>query len=62
VVCFCFQNLGTDLSNQVKWENYFVSIGEREIQRSRELKLLIRAGIPLQYKERVWKGSVHCHS
>ncbi|KAI0211391.1 TBC1 domain family member 2B [Lamellibrachia satsuma] len=55
------QNLGVDMSNQVKWENYFVSIGEREIQRSRELKLLIRTGIPLQYKERIWKGCVHFH-
>ncbi|CAH1259224.1 TBC1D2B [Branchiostoma lanceolatum] len=42
----------------VKWENYFANIGNRDLMRLPELKSLIRAGIPYEYRERIWNWCV----
>ncbi|XP_066278970.1 TBC1 domain family member 2B-like [Branchiostoma lanceolatum] len=46
------------ISIGVKWENYFANIGNRDLMRLPELKSLIRAGIPYEYRERIWNWCV----
>ncbi|XP_074640314.1 TBC1 domain family member 2B-like [Tubulanus polymorphus] len=49
----------SETSVRVKWENYFVSLGIKEMTPSLELKTLIRSGVPYEYKEKVWKGCIN---
>ncbi|XP_054706604.1 TBC1 domain family member 2B-like [Uloborus diversus] len=39
-----------------KWDNFIVSLGAKELQRSPELKILVRMGIPCEYRGKIWKG------
>ncbi|XP_067677060.1 TBC1 domain family member 2B-like [Haliotis asinina] len=48
-------------SHQVKWENFMVNQSGRPLNRSLELKTLIRSGIPHEYREQVWKGCINMH-
>lgn len=41
-----------------KWDNFMVALGSKELQRTPELKLLVRTGIPREYRGKIWKGSV----
>ncbi|KAM4747929.1 TBC1 domain family member 2B [Rhinophrynus dorsalis] len=50
-----------DISNVVKWDNYFATTVNREIARSLELKTLVRNGIPHEHRSRMWKGFVNLH-
>ena len=43
-------------SKQVKWENFMAGQGDRLLVRANELKVLIRMGVPHEYKEHIWKG------
>ncbi|XP_052274316.1 TBC1 domain family member 2B-like isoform X2 [Dreissena polymorpha] len=47
-------------SLRVKWENYMVGRGGK-LQKSVELKNLIRQGVPHLYREEVWKGCIQLH-
>ncbi|KAG8201950.1 hypothetical protein JTE90_027425 [Oedothorax gibbosus] len=42
-----------------KWDNFMVALGSKELQRSPELKLLVRTGIPREYRGKIWKGCIH---
>ncbi|XP_070566750.1 TBC1 domain family member 2B-like [Ptychodera flava] len=48
-----------EMSTGVKWENYIVAQQKRPFTRSPELKALIRAGIPNEYREQIWKGCIY---
>ena len=50
------QDHEADVSHQVKWENYMVSQGKHELQRSKELKMLIRGGVPSTLRPTIWKA------
>ncbi|KAM8972966.1 TBC1 domain family member 2B isoform 2-T2 [Pelodytes ibericus] len=50
-----------DISNVVKWENYFASTVNREMVRSPELKGLVRNGIPHEHRSKMWKWFVNLH-
>ena len=54
------QEMEKEQSLQVKWENYIVSLGNRPLLRCSELKALIRTGIPMEYRSKIWKTSVAC--
>ncbi|XP_035228027.1 TBC1 domain family member 2B-like isoform X3 [Stegodyphus dumicola] len=41
-----------------KWDNFVVSLGSKDLQRSAELKALIRMGVPHEYKGKIWNGCV----
>ncbi|GIY41206.1 TBC1 domain family member 2B [Caerostris darwini] len=43
---------------RTKWDNFIVSLGTKELQRSPELKHLVRNGIPNEYRGKIWKGCV----
>ncbi|XP_061168214.1 TBC1 domain family member 2B-like [Saccostrea echinata] len=45
-----------ELSHQVKWENFMMAQTGKPLVRSQELKLMIRSGVPHEYKEAIWKG------
>ncbi|XP_077978316.1 TBC1 domain family member 2B-like isoform X2 [Glandiceps talaboti] len=47
-----------EMSTGVKWENYIVAQQNRPFTRSPELKSLIRAGIPNEYRDKIWKGCI----
>lgn len=47
------------MSVNVKWENFMVALEKKDIQRSPELKALVRLGIPQQYRERVWNACIN---
>ncbi|XP_033124012.1 TBC1 domain family member 2B-like isoform X2 [Anneissia japonica] len=47
-----------EISLSVKWENYFVNLGDRELVKTAELKALVRQGIPHEFRANVWKGCV----
>ncbi|XP_035673748.1 TBC1 domain family member 2B-like [Branchiostoma floridae] len=47
-----------NISIGIKWENYFANIGDHDPVRLPELKSLIRAGIPHEYRERIWNWCV----
>ena len=49
------EHMPLEVSVKVKWENYLVSLGSTPITRTEELKLLVRQGIPHQYRAQVWK-------
>nr|KAG5694202.1 hypothetical protein BaRGS_027178 [Batillaria attramentaria] len=53
------QNADETTSKHVKWENFMVGQSGKPLQRSPELKTLIRLGVPHEYKEHVWKGCVN---
>ncbi|XP_033638800.1 TBC1 domain family member 2B-like [Asterias rubens] len=46
------------ISLSVKWENYMVQHGDRELTRTLELKSLVRQGIPHESRHRIWKEMV----
>jgi hypothetical protein len=50
------QDFEKGISAHVKWENYLVSLGNRPLQQSAELKNMIRTGVPMEYRSRVWKA------
>lgn len=54
VVCSC--QTPEAVSLRVKWENFMALVGssDAKIQRSVEFKTLVRAGIPKEYREKVW--------
>ncbi|ELU03415.1 hypothetical protein CAPTEDRAFT_172092 [Capitella teleta] len=56
------QDLEKDISAHVKWENYLVSLGNRPLQQSADLKLMIRTGVPMEYRSRVWKACIDWRS
>ncbi|KAL5017300.1 hypothetical protein ScPMuIL_006889 [Solemya velum] len=51
------------VSHQLKWTNFMVPYeqGGKPIQRSPELKALIRSGVPHEYKESIWKACIYFH-
>lgn len=51
------------ISWRVKWENYLVNfpVG-KPLQKSPELKALVRTGIPQEFRSRVWRGCVELHA
>ncbi|KAF8763868.1 TBC1 domain family member 2B like protein [Argiope bruennichi] len=64
-----FKQKSEDLTNKAKdpeliawrtkWDNFIVCLGTKELQRSPELKHLVRNGIPNEYRGKIWKGCVH---
>lgn len=40
---------------RTKWDNFMVALGNKELQRSQELKVLVRSGVPHEYRGRIWK-------
>ncbi|XP_014668538.1 PREDICTED: TBC1 domain family member 2B-like [Priapulus caudatus] len=51
----------TDLdrvSVQVKWENFMAGLGSRDPARSQEVKNLVRAGVPHEFRCRIWSWCV----
>ena len=54
LVLFLSQDVDKEISTNVRWENFLVSVGSRPLQPSAELKNLIRLGVPTQHKERIW--------
>ena len=51
---FIFQD--PELSQwRTKWDNFMVALGKKELQRSQELKALVRSGIPYEYRGRIWR-------
>lgn len=40
---------------RTKWDNFMVALGNKELQRSQELKALVRSGVPHEYRGRIWK-------
>ncbi|GFV47385.1 TBC1 domain family member 2B [Trichonephila clavipes] len=44
---------------RTKWDNFMVALGSKELQRTPELKHLVRNGIPHEYRGKIWKGCVH---
>ncbi|CAL1266415.1 unnamed protein product [Larinioides sclopetarius] len=64
-----FKQKSEDLTNKAKdpeliawrtkWDNFIVCLGTKELQRSPELKHLVRSGIPNEYRGKIWKGCVH---
>ncbi|XP_072014560.1 TBC1 domain family member 2B-like [Amphiura filiformis] len=50
----------TEVSLAVKWENYLVTHGDgdKDLVGTPELKSLVRAGIPHEYRARIWKACV----
>lgn len=53
------EHMPLEVSVKVKWENYLVSLGTSIITRTEELKLLVRQGIPHQYRAQVWKDLLY---
>ncbi|XP_071955359.1 TBC1 domain family member 2B-like [Antedon mediterranea] len=47
-----------EISLSVKWENYFVNRGDRDLIKTPELKSLVRQGIPHEFRAHVWKGCI----
>ncbi|XP_069480509.1 TBC1 domain family member 2B isoform X2 [Ambystoma mexicanum] len=50
-----------DVSTEVKWENYFASVVNREMVHCPELKNLIRCGIPHAHRSKMWAWCVNSH-
>ncbi|XP_012822167.2 TBC1 domain family member 2B isoform X1 [Xenopus tropicalis] len=50
-----------EISNVVKWDNYFASTVNREMACSPELKALVRNGIPHEHRSRMWKWFTNLH-
>jgi len=48
----------SDMSAGVKWENLLVNQGQKPIQKSIEIKTLVREGIPHEFRARVWRDVV----
>lgn len=42
-----------------RWDNYVATLGSGELQRSQELKYLLRSGIPREYRCKIWKGLIN---
>jgi hypothetical protein len=42
-----------------RWDSYVGSLGNQELVRSQELKLLLRSGIPREYRCKIWKGLIN---
>ncbi|CAN8004479.1 unnamed protein product [Ixodes hexagonus] len=51
------------ISWRIKWENYLVNfpVG-KALQKSPELKALVRTGVPHEFRSRVWRGCVELHA
>ncbi|XP_055885319.1 TBC1 domain family member 2B-like isoform X3 [Biomphalaria glabrata] len=48
-----------ETSKKIKWENFMVGQSiAKPLVRSPDLKLLIRLGIPHEYREKIWKGCI----
>ena len=41
-----------------RWDSYVGSLGNQELVRGQELKLLLRSGIPREYRCKIWKGLI----
>eukprot|EP00118_Oscarella_pearsei_P017856 m.179668 g.179668 ORF g.179668 m.179668 type:complete len:936 (+) comp39227_c0_seq9:595-3402(+) len=48
-----------DTGHLVRWENYLLQRGKRELEFTSELKQLIRAGIPHEHRNEVWLLCIH---
>ncbi|XP_041358045.1 TBC1 domain family member 2B-like [Gigantopelta aegis] len=48
-------------SHHVKWENFLVGQPGKTLTRSQELKLLVRSGVPHEYREQIWKGCIEMY-
>ncbi|XP_067118397.1 TBC1 domain family member 2B-like isoform X2 [Centruroides vittatus] len=46
------------VSWRVKWDNFMANVNTKDLPRSLELKMLIRSGIPQEYRGKVWKRCV----
>ncbi|CAH1774714.1 unnamed protein product, partial [Owenia fusiformis] len=55
------KNSEYEQSNQVRWENYMMGQGERQIVRNPELKSLVRGGIYTDYRPKIWKFCTMYH-
>ncbi|GAB1606296.1 Hypothetical predicted protein [Argonauta hians] len=44
--------------HQNKWDNFMTGLDKKELQRCSELKSLIRSGVPMEHRERIWNGCV----
>ncbi|XP_066926047.1 TBC1 domain family member 2B-like isoform X1 [Clytia hemisphaerica] len=51
-----------EVSHGVKWENYLVAQGTAPLQKTEELKALVRSGIPHEFRARVWGDLVRLRS
>lgn len=50
------------ISWRVKWENYRANLAPgRPLQKTPELKALIRSSIPQEFRSQIWKGCVEFH-
>lgn len=47
------------VSWRVKWDNFMANVNIKDVQRSLELKMLIRSGIPQEYRGKIWERCVH---
>ncbi|XP_059149356.1 TBC1 domain family member 2B-like isoform X2 [Physella acuta] len=46
-------------SKKIKWENFMVGqAAAKPLTRSPDLKVLIRLGVPREFRERIWKGCI----
>ncbi len=50
-----FQAVEKEMSTAVKWENFLVGLGEHPLPRNQEVKTLVRSGVPVVYRGRIWK-------
>lgn len=44
---------------RTKWDNFVVALGSKELNRSPELKMLIRQGVPHEYRGKIWNGCIN---
>ena len=44
---------------KIRWDSYVATLGSGELQRSQELKYLLRLGIPREYRCKIWKGLIN---
>ncbi|CAH3154885.1 unnamed protein product [Porites evermanni] len=47
-----------EMSVEVKWENYMIAHKNRDFQKTPELKVLVRAGIPHEHRAIIWKKCI----
>ena len=42
-----------------KWDSFVGNLNNHELQRSQELKSMLRTGIPQEYRCKIWRGIIH---
>eukprot|EP00794_Sanderia_malayensis_P012310 gene12310-13580_t len=54
-----FSNESKEISVGVRWENFLVAQGKRLILKTEDVKALVRAGIPHEFRARVWQDLIN---